>query len=536
VIGVAVRPEDLQTVAEFFELFKTPWEQAVPTRNYAVVLSTGQAVAHFQARLFIIYDSGLHDAECPPSTSKTTGAVTAKWRDVEFPIYGRVARFDAAGATVVQDRAGLDHGFRLEDAYVRRVGYDLFKEVAVLLRQGQPPQFAEIATLEIHIALLRHWITAAGISLLELPPRPHGFDFVCCLTHDIDFLDIKRHKWDRTLFGFVARSSLGTLVDVLRRRRPLVEAVQIWFSLVSLPLVFLGILPDVWDPFRDYAAAEAGLPSTFFVVPFRNRAGLSPSGDVVASRAVSYEISEMVPQLRALEARGGEAAVHGIDAWRDSDAGRQELLQLQSVAPRGTAGVRMHWLYYDEDSPRRLEEAGFAYDSTCGYNNAVGFRSGTAQVFRQHGATHLAELPLAIMDTALFYPARLGLTQTEGLERCLRIIATTERFGGVVVLNWHDRSLSPERLWSATYRNLLANLRSRHRVWFATGKDTVEWFNWRRSIQFTEEPDGCILIHAPSPKVPLPMVRALVHRVSGPGEHSLDEIHVDGTLPVRLRI
>ena len=49
----------------------------------------------------------------------------------------------------------------------------------------------------------------------------------------------------------------------------------------------------------------------------------------------------------------------------------------------GTAGVQDALaLFLLPESPRQLEAAGFDYDSTWGYNNAVGYRPGTSQVFR----------------------------------------------------------------------------------------------------------------------------------------------------------
>ena len=62
----------------------------------------------------------------------------------------------------------------------------------------------------------------------------------------------------------------------------------------------------------------------------------------------------------------------------------------------------MHWLYFDSQAPLALEKAGFSYDSTLGYNETIGYRSGTTQVFKHPNTDHLMELPLHIMDTALF--------------------------------------------------------------------------------------------------------------------------------------
>ena len=44
--------------------------------------------------------------------------------------------------------------------------------------------------------------------------------------------------------------------------------------------------------------------------------------------------------------------------------------------------MRMHWLYYDQQSPGVLEKAGAVYDSTIGYNETVGYRAGTTQAYK----------------------------------------------------------------------------------------------------------------------------------------------------------
>ena len=51
------------------------------------------------------------------------------------------------------------------------------------------------------------------------------------------------------------------------------------------------------------------------------------------------------------------------------------------------------------------------------------------------------------------------------------------------MINWHDRSLAPERLWGACYRDLVQDLKSRG-AWFATAGQAVSWFRKRRSVVF----------------------------------------------------
>ncbi len=277
--------------------------------------------------------------------------------------------------------------------------------------------------------------------------------------------------------------------------------------------MFLGLARDPWRPFDDYAKVEEGRRSTFFLVPFKKRPGIAPDGTVDPRRAVAYDVTEVGEEASQAVARGSELGVHGIDAWRDTQAGQLEMRQLTSVTGQKTAGVRMHWLYFAADSPRRLEEAGYAYDSTWGYNDAVGFRAGTSQVFHLSGTEQLLELPLLIMDSALFYPGRMGLSREDALERCRRIVADVRRFGGTLVINWHDRSLAPERLWGQSYESLLSEVDTGHRAWFATAVEAVDWFRWRRSVRFTQEAGSArVTVTAPTASEAMPAGSLLINR------------------------
>ena len=88
------------------------------------------------------------------------------------------------------------------------------------------------------------------------------------------------------------------------------------------------------------------------------------------------------------------------------------------TAGKSSIGIRMHWLLRDARTPSVLENAGYAYDSTVGYNETVGYRAGTTQVFRPQGVRRLLELPLHIQDGALFYPQQLDLSEADAWKSC----------------------------------------------------------------------------------------------------------------------
>ncbi len=539
-IGAAVSPVDVAIAEEFFELFKTPWEQAVPGRKYRVVLCTNGLIGDLDADVFLVYGSGVHaiDRAAGIEVEPLTGPIDATSQDATFPLYGRVALFAGnTGASALEARGrALDHQHRFGGRLVRRIGYDLFDEIRYLLTEGQPPVHALTPTLELHVAVLRRLLIESKVPFLEIPPRPAGHDFVCCLTHDVDFFGIRRHTFDRTLLGFVARASVRTLVDVIRGRRPLGEALRNWLALCSLPLVWLRLMRDFWRPFDDYARVENPRRSTFFLVPFKGRAGLAPDGSVHASRAVPYGISDIREEVQNAAARGGELAIHGIDAWRDADAGRAEKRQLESVTGKNTAGIRMHWLYFAADSPRQLEAAGFGYDSTWGYNEAVGYRAGTSQVFRPAGSETLMELPLSIMDSALFFPSRMNLAPEQASPLCDRIVANARRFGGTLVINWHERSLAPERLWGRFYGTLVEAIAKGDRAWFTTAGEAVDWFRWRRGITFRTDAScdrAQVQVSASAPAMPGAVIR--IHRPSLLGTE-IEDIVYDGRATVEVEV
>jgi hypothetical protein len=536
VIGVVAAGGDLATVQELFELFKTPWEQAVPGRKYRVILTSDLTCSQYDADVVLVYSSVVGDDDARLVAKRLDGPIEIQWCGSTLPVYGHVVLF-AGASTVDATCAGhpVECESRRDGRTIRRVGYDLFEEVGRLLTGGQPAERALAPTLELHIALLRSILLSAGVSFVEVPPRPYGYDFTCCLTHDLDFFGIRRHKFDRTMLGFLYRSTVGTLTDLLRGRRSLDEAVENWLAFLALPFVLVGLLPDPWRPFDDYSQSEAPEHSTFFVVPFKGQPGVGPAGVIEQRRAVQYEVSEIKDEVNRAVRRGSEIALHGIEAWRDSSSGDRELRELKAVTGQAGAGVRMHWLYFDRESPALLETAGFTYDSTWGYNDAVGYRAGTSQVFRLSGTRDLLELPLSIMDSALLFPNRLNLMPSQALQLCRTIVENAMRFGGTVVVNWHDRSLAPERLWDRCYRSLLADIHRGGRVWFATAGQTVDWYRWRRSIRFTR--------HAQSPAMSVaapvrdPSLPAAVLKTYGPASDagfSVTDERLDDDMPIAL--
>ena len=403
-----------------------------------------------------------------------------------LPIYGECITFPEWGSDLLvhQDSGQSAIALRMtSEGLCAQVGYDLFKEVRVLLTDGQPAANAELPTMELHIGLLRKLITDAGICLIEIPPVPNTYNFIACLTHDVDHPSIRAHFFDHTMVGFLYRALVGSLVNLVRGRASVSNLIRNWAAAVKLPLVYLGFVKDTWDTFDKYIRIERGLGSSFFIIPFRDKSGDSANGDAPGRRASRYGAADILVQVRNLMAAGCEIGLHGIDAWTDVAKGGAEVREIRRLTGSNEVGARMHWLYFGARSPAVLEKVGIDYDSTSGYNETIGYRAGTTQVYKPLEVTRLLELPLHVMDTALFFPAHLDLGATQARKRVDQIIDNAVEFGGCVTVNWHDRSIAPERLWGDFYLELVEGLKGKG-AWFPTARQAVSWFRKRRSAVF----------------------------------------------------
>ena len=484
-IGVVANDSEHPAVVEFFELFKTPWEFYRSGAHYDVLLCSNSLVPENNAGLLLLYGAQRQAfEECRSmKTRSAPGRDFVSFRGERMPIYGSCILFDGGGNEVLVHE-GTKSAAAISMASgtqaVVRLGFDLFEEVRYLFTLGQPAEFADIPTLELHISLLRELILSWGLPLVEILPVPAGHRFIVCLTHDVDHPRVRYHKCDRTMFGFLYRALVGSVINFCRGRRSLRQVAVNWKAALSLPLVFAGLAKDFWNQLDRYLKLERDLASTFFVIPTKGDAGVDSHGRTRANRASRYASADIVDALKKLLSANSEIAVHGIDAWRDSAKGGDERERIQEITGAGDIGVRMHWLYFNSQAPLTLEKAGFGYDSTFGYNGTIGYRAGTTQVFKQPNVDHLLELPLHIMDTALFYPSYMNLSDEQAGVAMLPLIENATRFGGVLTINWHDRSLGPERLWGDAYVTLLDDLRART-PWFATAAQAISWFRKRRS-------------------------------------------------------
>jgi hypothetical protein len=185
--------------------------------------------------------------------------------------------------------------------------------------------------------------------------------------------------------------------------------------------------------------AERGLASTWFVLCGTPTARTFKQGDLTydPESAAAREI------VGAASAAGHEIALHGSFETYDRDAAfTEQRVRLARIAGREVAGVRQHFLRtrpgYTEGAMR---DAGFRYDSTCGFADRNGFRAGVADVVpvvdpSTDRPAGLAEVPFCFMDRALS-KYRGDEDPTSWRDDALRLAAACREVEGLWVGIWH---------------------------------------------------------------------------------------------------
>jgi hypothetical protein len=285
------------------------------------------------------------------------------------------------------------------------------------------------------------------------PPRWGDARFAVALTHDVDV----PWKWTRLgVKGAAARAKNdvknGRLRSGLRELRGLAGATFHKVRGTDPYWSFDRILED---------ERRGGASSTFFLLADHAHEFDGPAAE---------EYDRLRPRLvETLQEANAEVGLHGsYSAAEDERRIVDEKERLERLAGP-VQGQRYHYLRVD---PHRnlgsLEAAGFAYDSSLGFGDAVGFRAGIAHPFRpwdfeREAPRDLIEVPLAAMDVTLSAERYLNLTVEEAGARLRALLDWAEKHGGGFAVLWHSEQYDSALLpgWDVLYRRLIEDVRAR---------------------------------------------------------------------------
>ena len=308
-IGVVCEYNEREVIQEFFELFKTPWEFYVEDRTYEVVISTSSETPSEKTKVCFVYGPQKRklDSEEQITASLIRKNVEVNYKGRKVPIYSDVLTFQVEEQSNIILRTDSEVvGVIVEKNNLRiyRVGYNLFEEVRFLVSVGQPAANGRLPTLDVHISMLRDWILDSRVPLVEVPAIPEGYEFIACLTHDIDFVGIKNHKFDHTMWGFLFRASVGSVINFLKGRLTLAKLFCNWKAVISLPLVYAGLVKDFWLQFEHLIQIEKGLESTYYFIPFKDQSGEKVGRGHAKRRAARYDIFGVQKYVKDLQDNG----------------------------------------------------------------------------------------------------------------------------------------------------------------------------------------------------------------------------------------
>jgi hypothetical protein len=258
--------------------------------------------------------------------------------------------------------------------------------------------------------------------------------FAVALTHDVDSL------WRWTRVG-VRGAAARVKQDVLARRVRSAARGATGLALAPVHRV-RGTDPNfrLGEIVRE-ARRRGAAGSTFFVLGAHRdpHDGASPE---------AYE--RLRPRaVETLADAGAEIGVHGSYAAADDLGLLVDEKRLVESLGADVRGQRYHYLRVD---PHRnltpLAGLGFAYDTSLGFSDAVGFRAGIARPFRpwdfeRDAPADVVELPLAVMDVTLAEDRYLGLSARAAWPRLEHLLDWAAEARAAFAVLWHPDRFDP---------------------------------------------------------------------------------------------
>jgi len=249
------------------------------------------------------------------------------------------------------------------------------------------------------------------------PEYPDGCEFAVCVTHDID--NVFKPVSSKLFEGFIALKhghekvvKKKELLSLHNRKSPYFNFDQIlslekkydvqstWFFQALIPgePEFRYFLSDVESVFGDIldAEGEIGLHGGF---------------------ETAYNLDQLICEKNRLEKALGQKVM----------------------------GYRSHFLkFVVPETWENLAKAGFYYDSTLGYADCAGFRSGMCHPYRPvnlktGNEINIIELPQHIMEMSIFNNY-MRLDFDMGWKLVQQIIDQVHGCKGILVINWHNTS------------------------------------------------------------------------------------------------
>ena len=267
------------------------------------------------------------------------------------------------------------------------------------------------------------------------------------LSHDVDYIE-KTVQIKLKQLAFNGYNTLNAITNP-----------SMFFQVLWKTLKFIGSRPSYWcfDYWQELEKSH-NTRSIFYFYAKANKQNLmsrliDPSYDITTNTRLQKKIIQLIEE-------GFEIGLHGsyLSATNDTQLLREKEL-LESVTNHDVIKVRQHWLRYQECSTPVLHNRYFQFDSTLGWNDHMGFRSGCACRYRPYNHQRQKPFqfmvtPQIIMDANIF---DYGIDRVEYLSvKALSLIQSLKQFkSSHVSVSWHQRVACQDYKWHGLYEKLL---------------------------------------------------------------------------------
>jgi hypothetical protein len=180
---------------------------------------------------------------------------------------------------------------------------------------------------------------------------------------------------------------------------------------------------------------------------------IDPSYDVKTNKKLQLKLKQLIYD-------GFEVGLHGsYNSAADEKRLVKEKAILEDIVGMRVEKIRQHWLRYEERITPVLHNKHFKYDSTIGWNDRIGFRSGCASRYRPYNHDKQQPFdymvtPQVIMDSAIFdYDAERIKLQTKKALLMIKNIQSLKT--PHISISWHQRVCNDDYRWHKLYEKIL---------------------------------------------------------------------------------
>jgi Family of unknown function (DUF7033) len=185
----------------------------------------------------------------------------------------------------------------------------------------------------------------------------------------------------------------------------------------------------------------------------------------------SYDLAKNIGlqnKLKCLIQEGFQVGLHGsyYSATDEKMLSKEKSVLEESIGEE-VQKTRQHWLRYEEKTTPYIHNKLFKYDSTLGWNDCMGFRSGVACRYLPYDHNKQKPFdymitPQVIMDSHIY---DYGADRVEFLEeKALGILKCLYQFKSAYIsTSWHQRVVSRDYGWHVLYEKILTREKRKFR-------------------------------------------------------------------------